>query len=244
MATDEPHLAEGSLRVGRVAAPLREQVAAVLREAILDFRLRPGQRLVERELIEQTGVSRATIREVLRQLTAEGLVTVIPQRGAVVVELTRKEVEDLYEVRANLEALAGRLFAERASDEQIAELRRQVTDLRQAIDRSGTEQLPIQALIAAKDRYYDVFLEGSGNDQIRLILEGLQARVRLMRATSLSQPERPRQTLEEIERVVTAIERRDPDGAWDAALDHVRHAAENGLRGLDETRARLESMTA
>ena len=61
-----------SLRVGRVAAPLREQVVDVLREAILDFRLKPGQRLIERELIEQIGVSRTTIREVLRQLAAEG----------------------------------------------------------------------------------------------------------------------------------------------------------------------------
>ena len=74
-----------SLRVGRVAAPLREQVVDVLRQAILDFRLKPGQRLIERELIEQTGVSRTTIREVLRQLAAEGLVTTIPQKGAIVV---------------------------------------------------------------------------------------------------------------------------------------------------------------
>src|ERR1700743_1260451 len=92
-----------SLRVGRVAAPLREQVTDVLREAILDFRLRPGERLVGRDLIEKTGFPRATIREVLRQLTAEGLVTVIPQRGAVVVELTRKEAADLYEVRTRVD---------------------------------------------------------------------------------------------------------------------------------------------
>ena len=118
--------AVGSLRVGRVAAPLREQAVGVLREAILDFRLRPGQRLVERELIEQTGVSRATIREALRQLTAEGLVTIIPQRGAVVVELTQKEARDLYELRATLEALVARLFAERATDEQVAQLRQVV----------------------------------------------------------------------------------------------------------------------
>src|ERR1700742_5292863 len=109
MSTPEPD--SGSLRVGRVAAPLREQLTDVLREAFLDFRLRPGERLVERDLIDKTGVSRATIREVLRQLTAEGLVTVIPQRGAVVVELTRKEAAGLSEVRTMLEGLAARLFA-------------------------------------------------------------------------------------------------------------------------------------
>ena len=61
--------------VGRIAAPLREQVIAALRQAILDFNLKPGQRLVERELIEQLGVSRTTVREALRELTSEGLVT-------------------------------------------------------------------------------------------------------------------------------------------------------------------------
>jgi DNA-binding GntR family transcriptional regulator len=70
--------------VGRIAAPLREQVINGRRTAILDFELQPGQRLVERELIEQTGVSRATIREALRELTAEGLVVMVPQKGAMV----------------------------------------------------------------------------------------------------------------------------------------------------------------
>src|SRR6478735_9922967 len=105
-----------SLRVGRVAAPLREQVLDVLRQAILDFRLKPGQRLIERELIEQTGVSRTTIREVLRQLAAEGLVTTIPQKGTVVASPSVERAAELYEVRAVLEGMAARQFAERATD--------------------------------------------------------------------------------------------------------------------------------
>ncbi|MGB7156488.1 MAG: GntR family transcriptional regulator, partial [Tepidisphaeraceae bacterium] len=105
----------GSLRVGRVAAPLREQVVDVLREAILDFRLKPGQRLIERELIEQIGVSRTTIREVLRQLAAEGLVTTIPQKGAVVVVPSPEEAAELYDVRLVLEAAAVERFVKNAS---------------------------------------------------------------------------------------------------------------------------------
>jgi DNA-binding GntR family transcriptional regulator len=219
----------GSLRVGRVAAPLREQVTAVLREAILDFRLRPGQRLVERELIEQTGVSRATIREVLRQLTAEGLVTVIPQRGAIVVELTRREVENVYEVRATMESLAVRLFTERATDEQVVKLREAVEEMRAVFEDADQ---PATALLDAKDRYHAVYLEGCGNEEIGAILSGLQARVRLMRATSLGQPGRAAQALAEVEEVAAAIERRDPDAAEAAAMRHVRSAAENGLRGM------------
>src|SRR5256885_12198463 len=106
----QPGRADGdlSMRVGRVAAPLREQVLDVLRQAILDFRLKPGQRLIERELIEQIGVSRTTIREVLRELTAEGLVTTIPQKGAIVVVPTPGEAADLFEVPPAPEAPAPR----------------------------------------------------------------------------------------------------------------------------------------
>src|SRR5690242_3051163 len=98
------------IRIGRVAAPLREQVLEALRNAILNFDLKPGERLVERELIERIGVSRTTIREVLRELTAEGLVMVIPQKGAVVYAPSAEEAKDLYAVRAALEALAVRRF--------------------------------------------------------------------------------------------------------------------------------------
>jgi DNA-binding transcriptional regulator YhcF (GntR family) len=86
--------------MSRVAAPLRDQVSNALRQAIVERELRPGQRLVERELTGMLQVSRATIRESLRELEAEGLVTVIPQRGAVVASISMQEAADIYEARA------------------------------------------------------------------------------------------------------------------------------------------------
>src|SRR5690554_2823503 len=115
-----------SAPVDRVAAPLREQVITALRTAILDFQLRPGQRLVERELVEQLGVSRTTVREALRELTSEGLVTVVPQKGAVVATPTLEDAVDLYEVRAALESLVVTRFVERASDQQVVRLQEAV----------------------------------------------------------------------------------------------------------------------
>src|SRR5579859_803497 len=160
---------EGSMRVGRVAAPLRDQVLEIVRNAILDFRYKPGQRLIERELIEQIGVSRTTIREVLRELDAEGLVTTIPQKGAIVVVPTAEEAADLYDVRASLEALAARRFVERASDAQVARLRGAVEGFAQAVE-DGADTL---ALLRAKDAVYDVLLEGAGSAAIRSMLGGL-----------------------------------------------------------------------
>jgi len=215
--------ADSSMRVGRVAAPLREQVLEVLRQAILDFRFQPGQRLIERELIEQIGVSRTTIREVLRELAAEGLVTTIPQKGAIVVVPTAEEAAEVYEVRAALEALAARRFVERRAD--VAALRAAFAEV-ESVTRDGGD---IRAMLRAKDRFYDVLLEGAGNGSVRSILNGLQARVRMLRAASLSAPGRPEQTVAEIRALVEAIEARDADGAAEAAASHVGRAAEVGL---------------
>jgi DNA-binding GntR family transcriptional regulator len=113
-----------AVQVNRVAAPVREQVLDQLRQAIVEMRLKPEQRLVERELIEQTGVSRTTVREVLRQLAAEGLVTTIPHKGTVVASPSVERAAELYEVRAVLEGMAARQFAERATDVHLRALRR------------------------------------------------------------------------------------------------------------------------
>ena len=160
-----------SLGVQRVAAPLREQVLDLLRQAIVEHRLKPGQRLIERELVEQIGVSRTTIREVLRQLAAEGLVATIPQRGAVVAVPTAEEAAELYEVRAALESLAARRFVEHASESQVTALRAAYEEVARVM--SAGDAADTLAMIQSKDLFYDVLLKGSGNRAIHSILSGL-----------------------------------------------------------------------
>jgi DNA-binding GntR family transcriptional regulator len=214
-------------QIGRVAAPLREQVVTVVRDAILGFRLEPGQRLVERELVEQLGVSRATVREVLRQLAAEGLVTVVPQRGAIVTALSADDAADLYEMRASLEALAVQRFVQRAAPEQVVDLRAAVSEIeRTADDGDPQEQL------RAKDRFYEVLFRGSGSEPLQQTLAGLQARVRLLRATSLSEPGRPREAAAELRAVVDAVEAGDAERAAAACSLHLQNAARTALARL------------
>src|SRR5690606_31833219 len=164
--------ANWSQRVGRVAAPLREQVLNLVRNAILDFELKPGQRLVERELIERVGVSRTTIREVLRELASEGLVTVIPQKGAIVAQPPVDEAVDLYEIRAALEAMLVQRFIERATDEQLAAVRSAADGFAKVAVDGGD----IKQMLAAKDKFYSVLLEGAGSQALSQILAGIQAR--------------------------------------------------------------------
>ncbi len=211
--------------VGRIAAPLREQVIASLRQAILDFKLKPGQRLVERELIEQLGVSRTTIREALRELTSEGLVTVVPQKGAVVATPTLDDAIDLYEVRAALESLVVQRFVERASDAQVERLRAAVERFHDATIRTAD----IRQILAAKDLFYVVLIEGAASSALQQLLEGIQARVQVLRASSLSEEGRTFAAVRELQAVVEAIAARDAPLAAQLTAAHIRAAAETAL---------------
>ena len=208
-----------ALRISVVAAPVREQVLGNLRTAIFDRTFAPGQRLIERELCELTGVSRTSIREALRQLEAEGLVKIVPNRGPIVARISAREATELYEVRAVLEALAVRLFTERATVEQIAQLDA-------AVDRIEAESSGGPAsLLQAKDHFYDVLLTGADNAMVVWVLESLRARVTFLRATSLHRPGRSQETVSELRSLLDAIRRRDAEGAWLAAVHHVNQAA-------------------
>lgn len=207
------------MRVSPVAAPVREQVLGSLRTAIFDRVFAPGQRLIERELCELTGVSRTSVREALRQLESEGLVTIVPNRGPIVTRISAAEAADLYDVRGALEALAAREFADRASDSQVAALRAAVERIERSADGSPA------MLLAGKDHFYDVLLEGAHNVILVRVLESLRARVTHLRATSLHRPGRFANTATELRAVLAAVEARDPDAAWAAALHHVQQAA-------------------
>lgn len=216
--------------LGRQAAPLREQVLEVLRNAILDFDLKPGQRLVERELIESLGVSRTTVREVLRELTAEGLVTVIPQKGAVVYAPTPSEAADLYAVRASLEGLAVQRFIERASAGHLGRLRDALAEFEKVCATSDD----MRELLRAKDGIYDALLAGADSPTVQRILAGVQARVQLLRATSMSQPGRPRKAVEEMRALVEAIAEGDVTEALRLSRTHLDNASSTVATVLDD----------
>ncbi|MFB9647182.1 GntR family transcriptional regulator [Microbacterium terregens] len=216
--------------MGRVAAPLREQVTASLRQAILDFTLKPGQRLVERELIEQLGVSRTTVREALRELTSEGLVTVIPQRGAMVTAPRLEDAADLYEVRASMESLVARRFVERATDREVADLVAAVEEFALAAESGEVEA--IRELLGSKARFYAVLIAGARSVSLQQLLEGIQARVQVLRATSLSETGRLPEAVRELRAIAAAVADRDAELAARLCAEHVRAAAATALLSL------------
>lgn len=217
----------GQLSVDRSDATLRAQVFKRLHNAITSGLLRPGQRLIERELCEMLGVSRPLVREAIRQLEAEGLVTVAPYRGPTVTELTRDIAEDAYRVRGVLEALASQLFAQRADASAKRELRNAFEELATAYATRDTA-----LVLEKKSAFYDTLLKGSGSTTTYALLKQIHARVTLLRATSLSRPARLDESLAEVRLIVEAIERGDGAAAWQRTIDHISAASAAALAAL------------
>jgi DNA-binding GntR family transcriptional regulator len=203
---------------------LRAQVENNLRQAITSGQLRPGQKLIERELCEQLGVSRPSLREALRRLEAERLIVIVPHRGPEVAALTLQEAQDLYALRRLLESFAAHEFARTASDAQIKTLAKVVKRLREAGRRNNGA-----GVLDAKAEFYRVLLAGCGNALVSDILGGLLARVSLLRATSLMLPDRLPRSLDEIDALLVCIQQRDAKGAEKISRQHVLNAEQAAL---------------
>lgn len=214
---------------------LRDRVTASIREAILNGQLKPGQKLVERELCSSLEISRTLLREALPQLQAEGLIRSIAHKGPSVASVDAEEAKEIYQVRRVLEAFAAQEFARNASDAQIAQLREQLAALKRPEASSS-----LLNLLIAKAGFYSVLFEGCGNRVVRQILTQLNNRMVLYKRLSLSVAGRLSNAIEELEAVVAAIEARDPDSARELSEIHVTNAERIVLQQLsdDADRAR------
>ena len=149
--------------------PLRDVVFKTLREAILKGDLAPGERLMEIKLANQLGVSRTPIREAIRKLELEGLVVMVPRKGAEVAKITEKDLRDVLEVRASLEELAISLACERITDEKIAELKDALEQFRTVI--KGKDVTKIAQMDVA---FHDVIFEATQNARLVQMVNNLR----------------------------------------------------------------------
>jgi DNA-binding GntR family transcriptional regulator len=217
------------INIEKRAAPLRQQVLEALRLAIVSGQLAPGQRLTERSLIEMLGVSRTVIREALRQLEAEGLIEIIPNKGPVVRVLSAAEAKDLYSIRGVLEGLAARLFAENAAEPLVRELEAAFEAIVAAYQGESGEQA-----LEAKTNFYDLLYRGTGSETLTAMLGQVQARIWRWRAVGLTHPNRAAERLDEstgnLRALVGAISQGDGDAAERIARDEVSRAATEVMR--------------
>ena len=203
--------------IARTAAPLRQQVVRLIREDILEETLKPGQRLVESQLCDAYGVSRTVIREALRQLESEHLINVVPNLGPIVKVLTEEEIRAIYVVRAALEGLAGKLFAENATKSQCRDL----VKLGEQMDKEYRHG-DVESREFIKADFYRQLTEGAGNEVLAESLRAIHARIAIFRRFAFVDEARIEPSIKELEAIIRAAAvDRDGPAAWAACEHHI-----------------------
>ena len=209
--------------------PLREIVYEQLKRQILTGRITPGTRMMEVELADEMGVSRTPVREAIRKLEKEGLVTIEPRRGAYASDISVKDMVDTLEVREDLEGLAAALAAERMTEEQIDELVKITEGYSEAILNSDTEKI-----IHYDEKFHKHIVSCSGNKtliQLSEIVQELALRFRYIYYDDFSRYEN---MPVEHRQIIAAITSGDADTARKSADSHVKKLKEFVIREGEE----------
>lgn len=205
--------------LGATHSPLTDLVMGALRERILGGLIPPGERLVEGKLSEELGVSRMPVREALRQLAAEGLVTIEPRRGASVTSFSQQQVRELVEVRATLEGLNAKLAAQRHDAQQIAEMENILKEGMKLVDGAN----PATTMLM-NQRFHDALSSIAANSVLQDIMRSLRDRTALLFASI--NHERVQQNWEEHASILRAVIKGDAELAALLAMRHVYNAAQ------------------
>ncbi len=209
--------------------PLRDVVFNTLRQAILRGDLAPGERLMEIQLAERLGVSRTPIREAIRKLELEGLVLMIPRKGAEVAGISEKSLRDVLEVRCSLEELATGLACQRMNKEQITQLEAARDAFAKAV-ASGD----IMEMAERDEKFHDVIVDGSDNSRLIQILGNLREQMYRYRLEYIKEEDKRQVILLEHENIVKAIRARHVDEAREAMRRHIENqeiAISRNLKG-------------
>ena len=211
---------------------LREKIVENIRDAIVSGSLMAGSRVSEPELAERYGISRTPIREAFRQLESEGYLTVIPRRGAVVVEFSPKDVEEFYAIKSIMEGYAARRACEKLSKKDLDRLQAINTKLAE-LARIGD----IKHFFKIHSDFHELFIKAADNEKLHELIAGLVTKFQRLRFASLSLPGRMAISVQEHEKIIDAFREKNAD----LAETLVRQNAEYGGRVLMNGAALVKS---
>ncbi len=209
--------------------PLRDVVFNTLRQAILRGELKPGERLMEIHLAEKLGVSRTPIREAIRKLELEGLVTMIPRRGAEVARITEKNLRDVLEVRRELDAFSCELACDRITKQEGEELYRACEEF-----AAATATRDATVIAAADVKLHDIIVNAAGNERLTEILNNLSEQMYRYRFEYIKDTSNYEKLVEEHRIIYESILKKDKQtAAWTARvhIDNQERSILNLLRG-------------
>ena len=211
--------------------PLRDVVFQTLRQSILTGQMEPGERLMEVQLAEELGVSRTPVREAIRMLELEGLVVMIPRRGAQVAAITKQDLRDVLEVRATLERLAARLACERFTEEgyrNLEKANREFAHLARLRNKSVVD------ITNADVHFHDVIYQATGNRRLIQIVQNLQEQMYRYRMEYVRDLSSHENLIAEHTDIIRALEARDETKAEEIVVTHISNQAKEILRLINE----------
>ena len=200
--------------------PLRDVVFNTLRGAILRGDLKPGQRLMEIQLANQLGVSRTPVREAIRKLELEGLVKMVPRKGAEVAQISEKHLKDVLEVRSALEEVAGELACERMSSEELDELKRVNKLFLQVIESDD-----ITAIANVDESFHMVIYGATRNERLSQMVNALREQMYRYRLEHIKDKNGRAKLAKEHEEIIQALENRDAAAARKEIRCHIQEQA-------------------
>lgn len=196
--------------------PLRDVVFNTLRQAILRGELKPGERLMEIKLANKLGVSRTPIREAIRKLELEGLVLMIPRKGAEVADITEKSLMDVLEVRKALEELSVQLTCDRITKEEICELKQAAEDFKETL-----KSRDITEIAEADVHFHDVIYNATKNQKLIQLLNNLHEQMYRYRIEYLKNEEFHPKLLQEHEEIISRISKGEKEAAARIVCKHI-----------------------
>lgn len=196
--------------------PLRDVVFNTLRQAILRGELKPGERLMEIRLANKLGVSRTPIREAIRKLELEGLVLMIPRKGAEVAEIKEKSLRDVLEVRKALEELSVRLACERMTEDMLEELEAAAEIFKKALKSEDVTEIA-----QADVQFHDVIYKAADNQKLTQLLSNLREQMYRYRVEYLKNPEVYERLVREHEEVIRHIRKHEKEEAVKIVCEHI-----------------------
>ena len=208
--------------VNKNAKSLEESVFFTLEEEILSGSLKRGDALTEAALSQRLGVSRTPLRAALSRLSDEGLVEIVPNRGAVVVGIGDEDLKDIYEIRIRLEGLASREAAKRISREDLERLRHSVELSEFYISKHDAENLK-----ELDSEFHRIIYKASGNRLLCKTLTELHRNIQFYRKRSLTVVDRTEKSVKEHREILDAIERGDSEAADRLTSAHIEAALNN-----------------
>jgi len=198
--------------------PLRDAVFETLREAILKGVLAPEQHLMEMQLAYQLGVSRTPVREAIRLLELEGLVNMVPRKGARVAAISEKNLCDVLEVRKALEELSARLACARMTDETLEELDRVN---KKFIESCNTDD--VVQIASFDEAFHSLICQSSENEKLILLLKQLQNQMYRYRIEHIKVKSSRAELIEEHKQIIQALTLKNEEAAMKATRNHIYH---------------------